>query len=570
MSQEVPKESLKKQTSELWKLFAFERYQKRLCLLLFLATFPNAFSGLQFLIIHFTPTYECSRMMETVKNETESFPFVKYSRVVDKNGNKDPCFMHNVLASKYFTTTAEANRSVNETPVVNCDKIRYNSIYTSAVTEFDMICENAWKKHFLVSLYMVGKAVGGQFGGVLSDRFGRRPVFLFFTFLQFVASFLTSFAWNFTSYAIITFLSGTTAVVNFYAAMLLGNEAVEPSKRNLMYFATESGFACGYMIMPLVGKFISDWRWFLRFSAFIGIIYIPYYWLIDETPIWLLANNRTEDAKLLFAKILKMNKIEVSLSETDLKELKSLLKHGSAKNEPSNVMLHYKKLCKSPILLWRLFILSYTWAVVSMSYYVIALNNDNLSGDRFLNIFYAGLVEAASGVFFFAGSTKMGAHNAFMLMMIVDGLLLGCIPLLASWSGKAVLVFTMLSKLLVSIAYNLVILYTGDVFPTTSRHSVIGLVDAFSRLGGICAPFIIFAGENGNTLASSIGMGIAIFVSGLLFCFLPNTKNTPLPNTVEEAIKMKSVISIWYHQICNKKSVPTEDHFADAFEGQSV
>ena len=74
----------------------------------------------------------------------------------------------------------------------------------------------------------------------------------------------------------------------------------------------------------------------------------------------------------------------------------------------------------------------YNKAVVSMSYYVIALNNDNLSDDRFLNIFYAGLVEAASGVFFFAGSTKMGAHNAFMLMMIVDGLLLGCIPLLAS------------------------------------------------------------------------------------------------------------------------------------------
>jgi len=47
----------------------FGAYEKHLCLLLFLSTWPNAFSGLQFLITHYTPPFCCvnSNVLDQVR-----------------------------------------------------------------------------------------------------------------------------------------------------------------------------------------------------------------------------------------------------------------------------------------------------------------------------------------------------------------------------------------------------------------------------------------------------------------------------------------------------------------------
>jgi len=63
-----------------------------------------------------------------------------------------------------------------------------------------------------------------------------------------------------------------------------------------------------------------------------------------------------------------------------------------------------------------------------------------------------------------------------------------------SGSGSASLVITMLAKLTVAVCYNVIYFYTGELFPTNIRHLVLATSGALSRIGGIVAPFIIFAG----------------------------------------------------------------------------
>jgi len=59
---------------------------------------------------------------------------------------------------------------------------------------------------------------------------------------------------------------------------LTGNEIVPPSKRTLVYLCTGGGFAVGCCLVAPLAFFLSDWRWYLRVTGIIGLLYIPYFW----------------------------------------------------------------------------------------------------------------------------------------------------------------------------------------------------------------------------------------------------------------------------------------------------
>jgi len=51
-----------------------------------------------------------------------------------------------------------------------------------------------------------------------------------------------------------------------------------PRYSALGYFSTEMGFSIGSVMFPLLAYFLRDWRWFVRTTGLIGILYVPYWW----------------------------------------------------------------------------------------------------------------------------------------------------------------------------------------------------------------------------------------------------------------------------------------------------
>uniref|UniRef100_H2Y7W5 Major facilitator superfamily (MFS) profile domain-containing protein n=1 Tax=Ciona savignyi TaxID=51511 RepID=H2Y7W5_CIOSA len=392
---------------------------------------------------------------------------------------------------------------------------------------FELVCGQSWFQPILISIYFTGKMAGALVGGFLSDRFGRKPIFLIFTALQFIASIAMSFVNDVITYAVVLFISGGGSLVNFMAANLLGVEIVSPKYRSMVYFLMDVGYSCGYMILPLFAYCLRDWRWFLRVTGIVGILYIPYYWLIDESPYWLTSVGNEKKAREIRQKIAKLNGDQNQLNDETYDKT------------PDHVQGCFKSMStvlSEPILIGRFLILSLAWIMVSMSYYAIALNTNRLSGNRFLNMFYGGLRELAGMIIFFIAVDVLGRRNTYSGVMSITAVSIALfVGHTFSGSQAAVTITTMLSKLALSVAYGVVYTYSGELFPTTTRHTIMATLSSIGRAGSMVSPFVIHR-ASGDTITPSCITAALIALSSATVMLLPETRNKILPQTAQQAV----------------------------------
>lgn len=84
-------------------------------------------------------------------------------------------------------------------------------------------------------------------------------------------------------------------------------------------------------------------------------------------------------------------------------------------------------------------------------------------------------------------------------------------------------------------------LYTGELYPTVIRQTGMGLGGTMTRVGSIVAPLVKITSEYFNFLPPII-YGSTVFLSGISMYFLPETRNIPLPETIQD-VQSKTNVS---------------------------
>ncbi|XP_078495641.1 organic cation transporter protein-like [Ciona intestinalis] len=380
---------------------------------------------------------------------------------------------------------------------------------------------------------------------------------------------------NTTMYAILMFLCGCGALVNYMAAALLSSEVVPSGNRVLMFSFVQGGFSLGYTILPLIGYLFQNWRWFLRATSLLGLLYMPYFWLIDESPRWLAAVGRDKEADEILLKIAKHNNLRI---ESDHKESEANI-CNEEKNSDINtetvdeklgVLKTLKQAARRPVLIRRMLIvnsypnqrhphISYEKEFtdgfqmfrtcfinfrfcINLIYYVIGLNSNSLSGNRFINVFLFGLLDIAATLWFYLTADKLGRRNSYIAMVTMMAVFTVLTPFAGKWHPTLTNVLVCTSKLIASAEFSIIILYTGELFPTALRHSITGISNAVGRIGGITAPYVLYAGDPTSSITTSIIIASVLLASAVLFFFLPKTVNQTLPQSIEDAVNMKRFV----------------------------
>nr|XP_026696705.1 organic cation transporter protein-like [Ciona intestinalis] len=530
---------------EFEELNVFGFYQKRLSLLLLLSTIPSCALTFRFLFTLYEPEFHCdvpSALSENYLNVTKSkYEYLLNSTVPWTTDDKQElvrseCSNYDVSDIDFLTNKSGTVWLVNRT--LPCKQWRFAQDGVSALTEFKFVCERAWMKPFSFTIYAVGKMCGTFAIGPTSDKFGRRVVFLATLASQFLVALLMSFSPTASMYMSILFFTGATDVV-YSAAFSLGIEFASTKKRTFITFCCQMGFSLGFLVLTFLGYFFRDWRWLLRVFSFSGLLYIPYYWLIDESPRWLKSIGREEESQRILSKIAKLNKTH-KISSQDSNELETKL-FDSPKNEKENGLKFFellKLLVKQPVLLKRILVVFFAWYCTSLAYFVIGLNTNNLSENRFLNLCVLGLLDIAATAGYYLIAGKVGRRNSYVYMMLVIALLSAITPFVNQWSTVLVAVMVCVCKFAASLLFTVIYAHTNELFPTTLRQSIMGMSGVTARIGSLTAPYILFAGDPNKVKTISIAIGAVLLVSSALYRFLPKTINEPLPQTIDDAVAM--------------------------------
>ncbi|BFI43194.1 hypothetical protein MPTK2_8g15970 [Marchantia polymorpha subsp. ruderalis] len=217
---------------------------------------------------------------------------------------------------------------------------------------------------------------------------------------------------------------------------------------------------------------------------------------------------------------------------------------------------------------WRMVLMVCIWFFIGVCYYGISLNVVNLGFNLHVSVFLNGLVElpvytltalllgrlgrkfmlvaalSAAGLCCLAGSFAFGNVPGNGSSADTNSLDLGRV-FSGDGDGSDYSALLRLFCGIVGIfgtagAYNLVYIYTMELFPTVVRNAALGLATQAGSIGSVVAPVVAVIGRSSPSLPFVV-FGFLSIVGALLATRLPETKDQGLHETMEGMERTESV-----------------------------
>lgn len=109
-------------------------------------------------------------------------------------------------------------------------------------------------------------------------------------------------------------------------------------------------------------------------------------------------------------------------------------------------------------------------------------------------------------------------------------------------------IFFIIGKMLITISFSCLYIFTIEVFPTNLRHRFFSICSVVGRIGSILTPLTPILAQNVASSLPLIIFSALSLSSAILLCTLPETKDRKMPDTVKEAFNW-TVIK-WLYGYC--------------------
>lgn len=162
---------------------------------------------------------------------------------------------------------------------------------------------------FIMSMALWGTVIGAIFGGLPTEKFGRKKVLLSVGILFSLSALGTALATNPYSFSFFRFIGGLGIGVSSVVAPIYISEistAKNRGKLTGMYqFNIVFGLLIAYISNYLLKGFdgANDWRWMLGVMIIPSLIYALLVIFVPESPRWLVMKNREEEAARIITRL---------------------------------------------------------------------------------------------------------------------------------------------------------------------------------------------------------------------------------------------------------------------------
>lgn len=312
----------------------FGPYQRRVYSLLGLMVITCALQKLAGVFLSATPEHRCR-----LPNEPANLPFKLPDNVMNKlfpidviSKTWSSCLYlaANYSNDQYLSTDASFEISLE------CYRFIYDTKYykSSTVIEWDLVCDKAWLRKTSDALFMVGVLVGSLICGHLSDKIGRKPMFITTLVIQSIFGIAAGVAPNFVTYMVWRCIVGAAASGAFLVAYVIVMEMVGRSMRMYASVISMMFFAYGYILTAVFANFITNWRWLQIAITLPSVLLISSLGRIPESARWLLSKNRKADAIVIIARAARENKVIIIIIQGVSVTISNILTTPMSKSWP--------------------------------------------------------------------------------------------------------------------------------------------------------------------------------------------------------------------------------------------
>ncbi|KAM4880095.1 solute carrier family 22 member 6-A-like [Sylvia borin] len=405
------------------------------------------------------------------------------------------------------------------------------SVYVSTiVTEWDLVCGYRQLRQMAQSIYMAGVLVGALVLGGLSDRFGRKAM-LMWSYLQLgVMGTCTAFAPNYASYCVFRFAGGMALSGFGLSIACLVVEWIPTPYRAITVAITGFAYTLGQIILAGVAYAVPHWRWLQLSVSLPFFVFLFYSWWLAESARWLVLSGKAERAVKVLQRVATFNKRKEEGEKITVEMLKSNMKEELAALKSSYTV---SDLVRTPVIRHIFFCLSIVWFSISFSYYGLAMDLQNFGVSIYLIQVIFGAVDFPAKVVVTVSLSYVGRRLSLVVALFLAGLVIVANIFVPAELQTVRTALAVIGKGCLSASFNCVFLYTTELYPTPIRQTGLGFGSTMARVGGIVAPLVKMMDEYYPFLPPAV-YGVAPVVAAVAAAFLPETLNTPLPDTIEE------------------------------------
>ena len=160
---------------------------------------------------------------------------------------------------------------------------------------------------FIMSMALWGTVIGALFGGIPTEKYGRKKVLLWVGILFAVSALGSAFAENPYIFSFFRFMGGVGIGVSSVVAPIYISEISTPVTRGRLGALYQFNIVFGILIAFLSNYFLQgvggtdDWRWMLGILFIPAIIYTALVMGVSESPRWLITrkNDLTSAQKIM-------------------------------------------------------------------------------------------------------------------------------------------------------------------------------------------------------------------------------------------------------------------------------
>ncbi|XP_023214691.1 organic cation transporter protein-like isoform X1 [Centruroides sculpturatus] len=395
----------------------------------------------------------------------------------------------------------------------------------------DVVCDDRWLQAIAKSSFFFGTIIGSIVFGNLANVYGRKPTFYVLLSVYIIIGILSCFPPNYIAFIVYRTIIGTTSIVIFQIPFVLAMELVKPQKRSTSGMCICSTFPFVIALMCLLAYLSRNWFILSLITSVPLVIFLVIWYFVPESPRWLVAQNRIDEAEVIVQKIAKVNKKKIP--PNFLKTFMASKGIANQKNK-KDIKFTFVHIIKYPNIRKNFLLVTFGWLVNATVYVGLLFGSTLFNINDYLALTISGLVELPGDLAAWWGMEKYGRRFIMLVSMVLAGISCICAGIVPGSYTWTIVILANIGKFAIAGSYSAIYVFGSELIPTVLRTSALATATLIGSVGSMIAPHILYLGTLYGRALPLIILGILSIFGGMCNLFLPETMNENLPETIEE------------------------------------